>query len=98
MWIERHMRLKSENLFFSTMPGHDQHTLTQDKDIFFLYTLYKLNGSMFYLVLGLCTPKITSNRVHLDKKNGLATTRGIESGPLLREPILFFKLKNNCWI
>ena len=73
------MHLKSKNLFFSTVPGQDQHTLTQDNGIFFLYTLHKLNGSMFYLVFGLCTPKITRNGVDLDKKNGLATTRGTEN-------------------
>lgn len=80
------------------MPGQDQHTLTQDNCIFFLYTLLQLDGSMFYLVLGLCTQKITCNGVDPDKKNGLAMPRGIESGPLHRKPILFFKLKNNGWI
>ncbi len=91
MPIERYMHLKSAKLFFSTVPKQDQHTLTQDNGMFFLYTLHKLNGFMFYLVLGLCMPKITSNGVDLNKKNGPAMTRGAKSGPLLRKPILFFK-------
>ena len=84
------MHLKSEKLFFSTVPGQVQRTLTQGNGKLLHYTLPKLNGSMFYLVLGHCTPKITSNGGDYNKKSGHATTRGIESGPLLRKAILFF--------
>ena len=91
MWIERHMHLKTAKLFFYTMPGQDQCILIQDNGIFFFYTLHKLNGSMFYLMLGLCMLKIRSNGIDLNLKNGPATSRGTESGPLPRKPILFFK-------
>ena len=44
-------------------------------------------------MLGPWTSKIISNGVNLNKKNGLAMPRGIESGPLVRKMIKFFKTK-----
>ena len=52
---------------------------------------------MFYLGLGLCMPKITSNGGVLNKENGPTMTRGIESDPLLRKATLFKNIYN-YWI
>ena len=83
VWIERYMHLKCEELFFSTLPIQDQLTLTKQIPSFSYTHGKKINGSMFYLVLGLGMPKITSNGGELDKKNGLAMTRGTESVHIL---------------
>ena len=89
----RYIHLKSAVWFFSSLRGQGHCTLTQDIGILFHYTLHKFYGSLFYLVLGHCIEKITSNGGVHDKRKKRAMTRGIESSHLLGKAFLFFKQK-----